>query len=155
MNIAKYVLFLHVYSAVGLFIGMGLEYQKLIVVKCRAIDESTKWASKREAVFTMVSMLSALFTGIYLMITQWGPAPWMTIALISLGVLIIVGLSYAKVAKSATKMQLINGNEPSGKISEVALNYAMASIKLRIAICERHYRTDDRQTTRFFSSGIA
>lgn len=134
MDIAKYVLFLHVYSAVGLFIGMSFEYRKLIIMNRKATDETTQQAFRRKAVFAMVSMLSALFTGIYLMVTRWGPASWMTVALISLGLLIIVGVSYLKFAKSAMKMQPANAHEPPGKISEVALNYAMTSIKLRIAI---------------------
>ncbi len=133
MDVTKYAIFLHVYSAIGLFVGMSLEYRKLIAARRAATDKSAA-DSKREMVFTMVSMLLVLFSGIYLMITRWGPAAWMTIALISLALLIIVGLSFAKIAKSSIKLQQVQGYEPASNKNDVALNYSIASVKLRIGI---------------------
>jgi hypothetical protein len=58
----------------------------------------------------------------------------MTAALIALGLLIIVGLSYAKVEKSPLKMQSAEAYEPGSATSEAGLSYSIASITLRLAI---------------------
>jgi hypothetical protein len=133
----KFVIFLHVYSSIGLFAAMALEYRKLVAVKqSSGIVTNAKRAltSHGEGKFAMIFMLTALLSGIHLMINYGGPAPWMTMAMVSLGLLITVGLLYSQRVKFAMRKLSEQEHKSPANVMEITVSRSLSSIKLRIAI---------------------
>ncbi len=75
MNIYSIALFFHIVGALGFFVALGLEWTGLRQIrKAVSPDQVRGWMgilkSTRKVGF--VSMLTAVITGIYMMVTVWG-----------------------------------------------------------------------------------
>ncbi|MGE5249381.1 MAG: hypothetical protein ACM3QS_04130 [Bacteroidota bacterium] len=93
MNAYAIALFLHITGAVGFFIVLGLEWIGLSQVRRANLPEEarailgTVRSSNR---LGFISMLTAVITGIYMMVTVWGTAAWILVVLGSLLVEIVL-----------------------------------------------------------------
>lgn len=92
MNFYSIALFFHIVGAIGFFVALGLEWTRLQQIRSATTSEQVRasmgiYQSVRR--FGMASMLTILIFGLYMAATVWGWPAWITVALGSL-VLIIV-----------------------------------------------------------------
>jgi hypothetical protein len=94
MDIYPYALLLHIVGALGVFVGLGLQW--LAVGRMRGAmtrTELSTWMSVMTTprVIAPVSMLTLLITGLYMAVTQWRMDSWPGAGLLGLIVLALVG----------------------------------------------------------------
>jgi hypothetical protein len=90
MNIDSIALFLHIVGALGFFVALGLEWTGLRQIRnAMSPDQVRGWMGilKSTRKLGFVSMLTAVITGIYMMVTDWGGEWW---AIVTLGALVLV-----------------------------------------------------------------
>jgi hypothetical protein len=125
MNLLPLITFLHIISAIGLFVTWGLEYKQVSETKqlltTNAV-EAPLIELKNYRKQSMLAMLITLGTGIWLMTAFWGHASWMMVAMASLLLMIIISIIFSRKATSL-KTDKFTG-----------LSYLVYSVKLRIAI---------------------
>jgi hypothetical protein len=139
MNTYSIALFLHITGALGFFIVLGLEWIGLAQIRsarlpeeARAILETVKRADRLGA----ASMLTALVTGFYMMLTVWGAAPWLLVMLGSLVLEIALFVAIAVPRMKALEQAL---STEKGTISQSFYNLAnhpllWISVRTRVAI---------------------
>lgn len=94
MMIYPIVLFLHIVGALGLFIGLGLEWTSV-----RAARRATTAEEVIERMGPLVwlrrlyplSMVTLLVSGLYMAVTAWGHQWWAAIGLLSMPALPVIG----------------------------------------------------------------
>ena len=87
MNIYSIVLLLHIAGAIGFFVVQGVEWIGLSQIRSAQLSEDARAIMglvKRTNRLAFVSMLTAVTTGIYMMLTVWRFVPWILVALGSL-----------------------------------------------------------------------
>jgi hypothetical protein len=91
MNAYSIVLFLHIVGAVGMFVALGLEWTGLWQIRSAMTPQQVGgWMRILKSVrkFGFASMLTAVVTGIYMMVTVWGGAAWIIVTVGSLVLMI-------------------------------------------------------------------
>jgi hypothetical protein len=94
MNIYSIALFLHIVGALGLFVALGLEWTGLRQIRSAiSLEQVRSWMGilKNDRKVGFASMLTAVITGIYMMVTVWGVRAWISVTLASL--VLLIGLS--------------------------------------------------------------
>jgi hypothetical protein len=94
MNIYSIALFLHIVGALGLFVALGLEWTGLRQIRSAiSLEQVRPWMGilKNDRKVGFASMLTAVITGIYMMVTVWGVRAWISVTLASL--VLLIGLS--------------------------------------------------------------
>ncbi|MDI6694235.1 MAG: hypothetical protein QME21_04255 [Anaerolineales bacterium] len=84
MNIYSIVLFLHITGALGFFVTLGLEWTVLRQIRNATTSEQVRaWMSLSNGTrrLGMVSMLTIVIAGFYLMAAAWGGVAWLIVAL--------------------------------------------------------------------------
>jgi hypothetical protein len=84
MNIYSLVLFLHIAGALGFFVTLGLEWTSLRQILSATTSEQVReWMSISSGTrrLGMVSMLTIVIAGAYLMAAAWGSVAWLIVAL--------------------------------------------------------------------------
>ena len=79
------VLFLHVVGALGLHAALGIEWAALSSARREQSRDEGREPLRVLSVAArlgMVSMLTTLVSGVYLMVTGFGPAPWLVVAVV-------------------------------------------------------------------------
>ncbi|HLO17659.1 MAG TPA: hypothetical protein VK206_22705 [Anaerolineales bacterium] len=77
-------LFLHIVGALGFFVVQGLEWIGLLQIRNTILREEARTIMglvKRTNRLAFVSMLTAVTTGIYMMLTVWHGVPWILVVL--------------------------------------------------------------------------
>src|SRR6266536_1730691 len=133
MNIIQLVIFAHILSAIALFVTWALEYKLILGIQNSLNTEPGNKVSLEMKLITrssMLSMITALATGMGLMVRFSGAMPWTVMAMVSL----IIGLSFKKMARlRMRRLALVNGTG-NNKIHKDSIRYLIPSIRLRIAI---------------------
>ena len=96
------LVFLHVLGAVGLFMAWGVEGVALSQLARATTPNDARDAialRRRIAPGGMVAMLTAVITGIWMMIVRWGHQPWEAGAMALLVAIIAVGIGFNGRAK--------------------------------------------------------
>ncbi len=91
MNAYSIALFLHVVGAIGIFVALGLEWTGLWQIRSATTPQQVGgWMRILKSVrkFGFASMLAAVMTGIYMMVTVWGGEAWITVTVGSLVLMI-------------------------------------------------------------------
>lgn len=101
MDLYPFLIFLHVLGAVGIFAATGIEvatHQRLRRADTveRALSETG--ILERPPAAAHLGMVAVLVTGIWMMVTRWGPEPWMVTALIGIAVNIGLFLTFTRSA---------------------------------------------------------
>lgn len=90
MNVYAITLFLHIVGALGFFMALGLEWTGLWQLQSAATLEQVRpWMGilKSATRVGFISMLITVITGIYMMVTVWRSAAWLTV---TIGALVLV-----------------------------------------------------------------
>src|SRR5512146_2542272 len=90
MNDYSIVLYLHIASALGMFVALGVEWIGLSQIRrAQTAGQILPWMGILKCVpkVGFPSMLAAVFSGLYLMWRAWGGTPWL---LVSIGALVLV-----------------------------------------------------------------
>ena len=95
MNYYLIAKFIHIVGALGFFVALGVEWLSLRHTQQSATSDQVR---ERLQIFGsahrvgMPSMLLALISGLYMMVTVWGPVAWVIVSLVALVLLIMVAL---------------------------------------------------------------
>ncbi len=93
MNLYSIVLFFHIVGAVGFFVALGLEWTSLRRLRrSTTAEEVREWLRVPDDLgrIGMISMVLLLVAGFYMMFVAWGGAPWITVTLGTIVVLIVL-----------------------------------------------------------------
>jgi hypothetical protein len=95
MKAETIILFLHIVGAIGFFIALGLEWTGLSQLQGAQVPEQVRiWMGilKSTQGLGFSSMLTAVITGIYMMLTEWGFVPWIYVTIGSLLLVILLSM---------------------------------------------------------------
>ncbi len=84
MNLYSIALFFHIVGAIGFFVALGLEWTSLQQIRSATTSEQVRdWmrVSNGTRRLGMVSMLTILIAGFYMMAIAWGFVAWIIVAL--------------------------------------------------------------------------
>lgn len=99
MNDYSIALYLHIVSALGIFVALGVEWTGLSQIRsAQEAGQIRGWMGilKNVPKVGFPSMLAAVFTGLYLMWRVWGGTPWL---IVSIGALVFVVVLFAAVTR--------------------------------------------------------
>jgi hypothetical protein len=94
MNDYSIALFLHIVGVLGLFVALGLEWTGLWQIRSAMTPEQVRgWMIILKSVrkFGFASMLTAVITGFYMMVTVWDGEAWIYVSLAAL--VLVIALS--------------------------------------------------------------
>jgi len=139
MNIYSIALFLHIVSAVGFFVALGLEWTGLSQIRsAMTVEQVRPWMGILQNVRKVgfISMLMTVITGVYMMVTVWGRQEWL---IVTVGSLILL-IALAQVV-TAPRMAAIGQTLATEKGALSRTLYSLAnhpllliSIQTRVAI---------------------
>ncbi len=90
MNIYAFVLFFHITGALGVFVALGLEWTGLRQLRRSSVPQQVQaWMGvlKNTRKVGFISMLTTVFTGVYMMLRAWGVTPWI---IVTVGALVLI-----------------------------------------------------------------
>src|SRR5262249_52318321 len=93
MSAYSIALFLHIVGALGFFAALGIEWMTMTQLRKAATAEQIREWLNAAGGFRrvgMISMLTLLLAGIYMMATVWGGIPWLLVALADIVLLMVV-----------------------------------------------------------------
>ena len=96
MNAYSIALFLHIVGASGFFVALGLEWTGLWQIRSATTSGQVRgWMRILESVRKVgfASMLTAVVTGIYMVVTAWGGMAWVHVSVAAL--VLVIALSVA------------------------------------------------------------
>jgi hypothetical protein len=139
MNAYSIALFLHIVGALGIFVALGLEWTGLWQIRSATTPQQVGgWMRILKSVrkFGFASMLTAVITGLYLMLTAWGGEAWIIVTLASL----VLMIALAQVL-TAPRMMAIGRALATEKVPLTQAFYRLAnqpllwvSLQTRVAI---------------------
>lgn len=156
-----FLLAVHLIGAVGMFLSWGMEIVFLYHLRHadRPDDVRKHWpAFRRFGRIGMLSMITAIAAGTYLMVTTWGPRPWITFTFAALAILITVGIGFGRRAHAGIQNAL-EGKHLMNDALQAARRFAVASLQIRLAIgltiiCVMAIKPDTFITSILFLIGI-
>jgi hypothetical protein len=139
MNNYSIALFLHVVGALGFFVALGLEWTDLRQIRNAAASEqirSLMSVSSSTRRLGMVSMLTILITGFYMMAIAWGGVVWIIITLGALVLVIVFGMALTGPRMAGIARVLANEKGPVSPNLHALANHPLLwmSIQTRVAI---------------------
>src|SRR5512138_2617947 len=102
-------LFLHVVGALGFFVVQGVEWIGLSQIRRARLPEEARailGAVKSADRLGVVSILTTVATGIYMLLTSWGWVPWILVVLGALVLEIVLFVVLAKPRMAAIEQAL-------------------------------------------------
>ena len=93
MSAYSIALFLHIVGAMGFFVALGVEWMTMTQLRKAATAEQVReWlnAAGNFRRVGMISMLTLLVAGIYMMVTVWGGIPWLLVSFAAIILMMIV-----------------------------------------------------------------
>lgn len=137
MNDYSIALFLHIAGVMGISVALGLEWTGLRQIQ-RAIsaDQVRGWMAMLKGVRRVgfVSMLTAIITGIYMMLTVWGGMPWVTVSIGALVLVIALAQALTAPRMTAIGRALMTASIPQTFQTLASHPLLWISIQTRIAI---------------------
>lgn len=139
MNIYSIALFLHVTGALGFFIALGLEWTSLQHLRrATTADQIREWKRVPDEMgrLGMISMVTILAAGFYMMFKAWGRVPWITVTLGAIVLLIILamGITRRRLAAIGEMVDTERGFLPPTLIHLVRDPVLWISMQTRVAI---------------------
>lgn len=139
MNTYSIALFFHIVGALGFFVALGLEWTRL-----RQIRSATTLGQVRVSMrvyrsvrrFGMASMLTILVFGFYMAAVAWGGPAWITVALGSLVLIIVITIVLTRPQISAIEQALASEKGPLSLNLQQLVSHPLLwiSIQTRMAI---------------------
>jgi hypothetical protein len=139
MNYYSITLFLHIVSALGFFIALGLEWTRLRQMRNATTIEQVHASMrfyKSVRRLGMASMLTIIITGFYMMASIWGSVAWILVALGSLVLVIAITVVLTRPRITAIEPALTSEKGPlSPSLRQLATHPLLwISIQARVAI---------------------
>lgn len=133
MNGYTIALFLHIVGAFGFFVALGLEWTSVRHLgRASTAEQVREWMQVPNEMgrLGMISMLTLLAAGIYMMVTAWGPVPWILVTFAAIVLLIVLTAALTNPRMAAIKQAV---GEEQGSISP-SLRNLVNDPRLRISI---------------------
>ena len=139
MNANSIALFLHIVSAVGFFMALGLEWTGLWQIRSATTPQQVGgWMRILKSVrkFGFASMLTAVITGIYMMVTDSGAEAWIIVTMGSLVLVIVLAQVVTAPRMAAIGRALATEKVPLSQTFHSLANHPLLwiSIQTRVAI---------------------
>ncbi len=136
MNGYTIALFLHIVGALGFFVTLGLEWTSLRHVgRAGTAEQVREWMQVPNEMgrLGMIAMLTLLAAGIFMMVTAWGPAPWILVTFAAIVLLIVLTATLTNPRMAAINQAV---DQEQGSISP-SLQNLVNDPQLRISIQTR------------------
>jgi len=132
-------LFLHIVGAVGLFVALGLEWTGLRQIWSAMTPEQVRgWMGILKSVRRLgfASMLTAVVSGIYMMVTDWGGVAWIYVSLAALVLVIVLSVALTGPRMAVIGQALATEKVPLSQTFHSLANHPLLwiSIQTRVAI---------------------
>ncbi len=139
MDGAAIGLFIHVVGGLGLFSALGLEWTALGQIRNTILPDQVRvWMGiiKNVRRLLFVSMLLVVLTGLYPMVTEFGPEAWIVVSLASFALMIILAMALTGPRLAAIGQAMTAERRPQSQtFHQLASHPALwISIQTRIAI---------------------
>ena len=139
MNTHSIALFLHIVGAVGIFVALGLEWTGLWQIRSATTPQQVGgWMRILKSVrkFGFASMLTAVITGIYMMVTDSGAEAWIIVTVGSLVLVIVLAQVLTAPRMAAIGRALATEKVPLSQTFYGLANHPLLwiSIQTRVAI---------------------
>jgi hypothetical protein len=139
MNSYSIALFVHIVGALGLFVALGLEWTGLRQIRSGILPQQARaWMGTLKSAHRLgfASMLTAVLTGAYMMVTVWRGAPWLTVVVGSLVLLIALSAALTGPRMAAIGRALATGQDLATPIFPGLARHPLLwlSIQTRVAI---------------------
>lgn len=139
ISLYSIALFLHIVGALGLFVGLGLEWVSLSYLRRGAtVEQAREWLSTVNAQRWLypTSWLAILIPGFYMMAAAWGGVAWITIALAAVVLLVVLWLALTgrRMATIGQSVAVENGPISSTLRQRLSDPLLWASLRIRTAI---------------------
>lgn len=137
MNDYSLTLFLHIVGVLGYFISLALEWVYLWQVRRGATPEEVdKWlrtsGNMRRA--SILSMLTLLVSGIYMMATVWGGIAWIFVSLGSLVLLILLATVGTGWQQGLIHRALSTGNREQQRFPDELIHRPALWISIQVRV---------------------
>jgi len=139
MNDYSITLFFHIVGALGFFVALGLEWTGLRHIRgATTAKEVGVWVGISNSALRLgiISMLTILASGIYMMARAWGGVAWIIAALSALLLVIMLSVALTRPRMAAIKRALPTKNGPLPQTFHTLANHPFLwiSIQTRLAI---------------------
>jgi hypothetical protein len=139
MNAESIILFLHNVGALGIFIALGLEWAGLSHLRSAQAPEQVRvWMGilKSTQGVGLFSMLTAVVTGIYMMLTEWGFVAWIDVTIGALVSVILLSLLLTRPQMTAIGKAMVTEKSRIIKDLPALVNHPFLwiSVNTRVAI---------------------
>jgi hypothetical protein len=139
MNGYSIAMLVHIVGALGFGVALGLEWTGLRQLRSAASPEAIRaWIGilQRALGVGFVAMLATVITGIYMMARVWGPEPWLSVTLGSLGLLIGLTVALTRPRMRAIGRALAAGHGQMSPTFRGLVNHPLlwVSIQTRAAV---------------------
>jgi hypothetical protein len=139
MNDYSIALFVHLVGVLGFFVALGLEWTGLWQLRSAQVAAPVQaWMGllKGATKVGFVSMLAAVVSGLYMMVTAWGGAAWIVVTLGSLFLVIVLSVALTGPRMAAVGRALATEKGPVAQTFHSLANHPLLwiSIQTRAAI---------------------
>lgn len=132
-------MFLHIAGALGISAMLALEWTGLWQIRNAMLPEQVRpwiqtFKSANQVLF--VSMLLNVLTGIYMMLTEWGPEAWIIVSLVSIVLMPVLAMALTRPRMAAIGQTLAAEKRPVSQILHSLASHPLLwiSIQTRIAL---------------------
>ena len=139
ISLYSIALFLHIAGALGLFVGLGLEWASLAYLRRAAtVEQAREWLSMFSAQRRLypISWLAILIPGFYMAATAWRATAWIPTALGAVVLLVVLGavLTGRRMAHIGQSVSAESGPVASTLRHRLDGPLLWASLRIRTAI---------------------
>lgn len=115
MSVYSILVFLHITGALGLFVGIGLEWAGIANLRrARTTGQAGEWVRLLKALRLVEApaALTVLATGLYMGATVWGHRPWIAVGLLGMVVMAALGIALTRPRVATISSSLPGENVP-------------------------------------------
>jgi len=133
-------MFLHIAGALGISAALALEWAGLRQIRSAILPEQVRaWIGTLKGAnrVLFVSMLANVLTGLFMMVTEWGPEAWIVVSLGSLVLMIVLAMALTRPRMASIgQAALANEKRPTSQTFHNLAGYPLLwiSIQTRVAV---------------------
>jgi hypothetical protein len=139
MSAYSIALFLHIVAALGVFVELGLQWTGLWQIRSAVRPEEVRaWMAilRRASRVGMVSWLTILVSGVYMLVKVWGGVPWIIVTLASVVLMTVLTFALTGPRMAAIGRALATEKGPASDTFHSLANHPLLwiSIQTQVAI---------------------
>lgn len=132
-------MFLHIAGALGISAALALEWAGLRQIRSAILPEQVRaWIGTLKGAnrVLFVSMLANVLTGLFMMVTEWGPEAWIVVSLGSLVLMIVLAMALTRPRMASIFQALATEKRPTSQTFHNLAGYPLLwiSIQTRVAV---------------------